>query len=395
MATATMPMMDRFRLREDYVRPFRDNSNVDRAAGIVRNVKVLGTISGNGYRYPFNTLREAAPLYEGMHVYFNPHPPKLNQRRDPAKKIAWLENVRVAEDGLYADLHLLLSHEDSAKILEAAEKNPSLYSLSHDASHGGNLTPPDATGYKTVNRITEVYAIDIVDRGGTTHGLYEDLHVTKTTLRKLIDAENKLPAAVKARLLEDDFGGVLDQEIPVPDAEGEEGDYKTHLVQAIEKLCRSDSPEDHELIKKIVAMLKPEAAKTDDTPAAEVTEDDKSDEDKDEDAMKEELQTLRRDVNRLTEERNQLALRGQINEELTIADFPEIKDKTARTKLVDNLSTMGSIDRVREHLKLVREQIIVPARRGSSGPRSSGPLTIPPGTKPKTTAEAIEEARRR
>ena len=46
-------------------------SRIDRAANIIRNVKVCGIVSSNGRRYPPATLQAAAHLYSGAKVNAN------------------------------------------------------------------------------------------------------------------------------------------------------------------------------------------------------------------------------------------------------------------------------------------------------------------------------------
>src|SRR5262245_5419988 len=106
---------------------------IDRAAGIIRDVKIIGQRSRNGRTYTAECLSRARPLYEGAAVYCN-HEGEPGQSRTIGDKIGWLEGVRSAGDGLRGDLHLLTSHPQTAAVFEMAERRPGLIGLSHNVS---------------------------------------------------------------------------------------------------------------------------------------------------------------------------------------------------------------------------------------------------------------------
>jgi hypothetical protein len=158
---------------------------VDRAAGVVYGVKVLGTTSPNshgvrgvdGTVYTADALRRAAPLYEGVAVNAD-HPPRSqpNAERSSWDRLGRLRNVRVERDGTFADLHLLKSHPLAERVLEAATSMPDAYALSHNAVGKG-----EARGGKyVVTEIPEVHSVDLVADGGTNRSLFEGARVVKT-----------------------------------------------------------------------------------------------------------------------------------------------------------------------------------------------------------------------
>jgi hypothetical protein len=73
--------------------------------------------------------------------------------------------------GLYGDLHLLPSHPFTERILEAAEKMPQIYGLSHNAK--GEGFEDKKTKKFVVNKVAEVRHVDLVADPATTHSLAE------------------------------------------------------------------------------------------------------------------------------------------------------------------------------------------------------------------------------
>jgi hypothetical protein len=264
--------------------------SVDAAAGIVRGVKVLGLVSDNGRRYLAEAVRAAAPLYEGKGVYLD-HPARPGLQRSARDRIGWLQRVRVEADGLYADLHLLTSDPASAKILEAADKRPELFGLSHNAEGKGD----HEGGVFVVSEITEVRSVDLVADPATNKSLFEGRTMPRT-LKDLVEA-GKLAPKAKAQFLEDMYE---DDEAPLgdlpaspePAAPEDEGDWKQCLVDAIGKLVAGDDEGDHKLASKIMRMLKPGAAEPTEEKDTEESDDeeppkkDKADDKEDKDDKK-------------------------------------------------------------------------------------------------------------
>jgi hypothetical protein len=140
---------------------------VDRAANVLRGVKVIGLDSSNGRRYPIETLRAALPMYENAKV-------NINHRdgggpRDYQDRIGTLKNVRAEADGLRADLHFNPSHPQAAQLLWDAENNPGNLGLSHSVD--GETRYED--GRTVVSKINKVHSVDLVADPATTGGLWE------------------------------------------------------------------------------------------------------------------------------------------------------------------------------------------------------------------------------
>jgi hypothetical protein len=149
---------------------FSDTHTVDCDAGVIRGVRVLGRQSRNGREYSDRALAEAAALYQGIGVNLN-HPERheTNRERPVEAGFGWLEAVEVKADGVYADLHYLRSHPQAAVIVEAAQRNPKRFGLSHNAE--GRLV---RRGEKNVvESVEKVRSVDVVQNPATNSGLFE------------------------------------------------------------------------------------------------------------------------------------------------------------------------------------------------------------------------------
>ncbi len=177
---------------------FSDGHTVDRDAGVIRGVKVLGRESRNGREYTDRALQEAATLYEGIGVNLN-HPDRreTNLERPVEAGFGWLQGVEVKTDGVYADLHYLRSHALAAVLVEAAERNPRRFGLSHNAE--GKVARRD--GKTIVESIEKVRSVDVVQNPATNAGLFEseDREMSTRTVKEVFqEHDGRL-----ARLFED------------------------------------------------------------------------------------------------------------------------------------------------------------------------------------------------
>ncbi len=268
MATRTAPAprkRQRKSLHEGAI-PLRAE-RVDRAAGIIRRVKVLGKESANGRRYLPEAIRDAVPLYEGASVRTN-HPKKASDSRDVQEVFGWLENVTLDGTGeMWADLHVLNPRTDLAEsVFAAAEKNPKLFGLSHNAQGD---TERGADGVEVVRQIVEVRSVDLVADPATTKGLFEEVKPRmKIKLREWISGLKKLPkggAKTLKRLIEDDYGD-MEAEMPgdtMPAEEAPEPDHKEALkagfvgaIQAVIQDCLDGEMDCKAGAKKVAEMLK-------------------------------------------------------------------------------------------------------------------------------------------
>lgn len=150
---------------------------VDREAGVIHGVKVLGRESKNGREYSDKALAEAAKLYEKRDVNLN-HPARGSNAERPVEAMfGWLESVEVKDDGVYADLHYATSHPMAPAIVEIAQKNPMRLGLSHNAEG----TVKRVGGKNVVESIQTVKSVDLVQTPATVNGLFESHRPNRQT----------------------------------------------------------------------------------------------------------------------------------------------------------------------------------------------------------------------
>src|SRR3954462_13115951 len=157
-------------LLQEYVDSGSQRLRVDRTAGVIRGVKLLGLNSRNGRRYRENALVGAVGLYEGAKVnIIHPkgHPLSPRDYQDRLGVVRGVE-FRTGE-GLFGDLHFNPKHALSEQLVWDAEHAPQNVGMSHNV-----LARTKRSGDETVvEAITKVQSIDLVADPATTDGLYE------------------------------------------------------------------------------------------------------------------------------------------------------------------------------------------------------------------------------
>jgi len=143
---------------------------VDRQAGLIRGVKILGLRSRNGRLYLPQALQEAAPLYEGAKVNINHCPGPLPTPRDYRDRLGLVRQVVFRpEEGLFADLCFNPKHPLAEQLAWDAEHCPENVGLSHHVE--ARLARRD--GQNVVEAILRVHSVDVVADPATTQGLFE------------------------------------------------------------------------------------------------------------------------------------------------------------------------------------------------------------------------------
>jgi len=150
---------------------------VDREAGVIRGVKILGHASRNGRIYPPATLAAAVGLYEGAKVNVNHPKGDPAAPRDYQDRIGVVRNVIVrASDGLFGDLHFNAKHALAEQLAWDAIHAPQNVGFSHNvqartARRGEQVI---------VEAILKVNSVDLVADPATTAGLFEAVAVSGT-----------------------------------------------------------------------------------------------------------------------------------------------------------------------------------------------------------------------
>lgn len=146
------------------------SNRVDREAGIIRGVKILGSESKNGRTYTAKAMEQAARHYQGREVNIN-HPDRksASAERRIEDGFGWLESIEIKPDGVYGDLHYLKEHPVASLVAEAAERNPNRFGLSHNAE--GTVSRDGDRN--VVESIESVRSVDLVQSPATNRGLFE------------------------------------------------------------------------------------------------------------------------------------------------------------------------------------------------------------------------------
>lgn len=168
--------------------------DVDREAGVIRNVKVLGLKSHNGRTYPKETIARAKGMYEGAKVNVDHPAGDPSSPRSYSDRIGVLQNPRVggADDGLFADFHFNPKHALAEQLCWDAEHSPGNVGFSHNIL--AKIDGPK--GRTVVEEITRVQSVDLVADPATTNGLFEGLNETElqtkgdTTMETAITLES-------------------------------------------------------------------------------------------------------------------------------------------------------------------------------------------------------------
>lgn len=165
MSTATA-----YKSRASLVESVASRGQVDRDAGVIRNVKVLGRTSRNGREYSERALQEACALYANCKVNVD-HPERSapNKERSFRDGFGVLRSPRVKAEGVFADLHFLRAHPMAEQVCEAAERFPNSFGLSHNSD--GHVV--SRGGRAVVESIVKVRSVDIVGVPASTSGIFE------------------------------------------------------------------------------------------------------------------------------------------------------------------------------------------------------------------------------
>ncbi len=143
---------------------------IDRDAGVLRGVKLLGLASKNGREYPEATLARAAALYEGAKVNVNHPKGHPLAPRDYQDRLGTIKNVAARPgEGLFGDLVFNPRHALAEQLVWDAEHAPENVGFSHNVQartgRRGEIT--------VVEEILAVQSVDLVADPATTRGLFE------------------------------------------------------------------------------------------------------------------------------------------------------------------------------------------------------------------------------
>lgn len=256
MRAARKPLS--IRVRESY--SGQSALRVDREAGIIYGAKVLGKSSPNthgkagvkGTDYLPSAHQSLISLIEGLRVNKN-HTEKSNPNRDRTvgERIGWLTNPTIRGDETFADLHLLKSDPDSAKIFEAAERNPKCFALSINADGHYEIR----SNRLTIDRFSKAHSVDVVADGGSTISLAESQGHAMTireALEKIGLSEENIARVFEADALKPDMA--IAPAKADADADAPKG-WRAVLADAIKAVLEDTELDEATAKEKIEAIL--------------------------------------------------------------------------------------------------------------------------------------------
>jgi hypothetical protein len=171
LASAAEVSAQRTELLCEYVNSRGLHIEIDRQAGVIRGVKVLGLESKNGRTYLPEALSQAVSLYEGAKVNVNHAKGAPFGPRDYQDRLGAIRAARFHPgQGLFGDLHFNPKHALAEQLLWDAEHAPENVGLSHNVQARTSLKE----GRTIVEGIAMVHSVDLVADPATTQGLFEE-----------------------------------------------------------------------------------------------------------------------------------------------------------------------------------------------------------------------------
>lgn len=159
---------------------------VDREAGVLRGVKLIGLQSQNGRRYRDSALGAAAALYEAAKVNVNHAAEGSATPRDYRDRLGAIRNVEHRPgEGLFGDLYFNPKHALAEQLIWDAEHNPSNVGFSHNVL--ARLSRE--AGAVVVDEITQVQSVDLVADPASTRGLFEHAEALRESQHELFWGE--------------------------------------------------------------------------------------------------------------------------------------------------------------------------------------------------------------
>jgi hypothetical protein len=346
---------------------FGGGLSVDRKAGIIRSVKVLGHTSQNGRQYTPEAIRQAASLYEGVMVNIDHPDGEPTDQRSAYDRFGKLVRVRYVEGkGLFADLEYLKTHPMAARVCEAAESMPEAFGMSHNAEGEGEK---NKDGVFVVSKITEVRHVDLVADPATTKSLSEGVSPMSSRSIRTKKA-HRMSEADKADDKEKEMEADMDKK------DMEEADYEQdgELMDAIKPSILaviSGDGTDDEKADAILAIYAAADAEDDDKDAMEAKDEETAEEaDDDEDKKDDKKSKL--------ESRHRRSLSGQIAQ--LRSELNRSKREAATRELCESVSLPADKVLVSDLMAMPAEVAARHAKRLAMAnkamrPRSAGYLT--------------------
>jgi hypothetical protein len=218
-------------------------ARVDRDAGLIKNVKLIGFESKNGRTYPPKALKAAVHLYEGAKVNLD-HPEKSpSQSRRYSDRIGVIRNARFVEgQGVYSDFRFNPKHPAAEQLCWDAENAPESLGFSHNAilRVGGTTN-----GREVIEQIVSIRSMDLVADPATTTSLFEsEEYMDPSAPPNQPDASGDPKSAMNGAFRQMIMAAVDDQSLDMKATMKKIAE----IMKAQEKLMGGSSPSETELL---------------------------------------------------------------------------------------------------------------------------------------------------
>ncbi len=153
------------------------------------NVKLLGSISQNGYSYDLAAMEKAVPLYEGVAVYLD-HAVK-NAPRSYNDRIGYISSPRFCNESIMGNFVLNPHHPRANQIIFDAKNQTPSVGFSHSIT--ADMNPKK----KLVESINKVFSVDLVSGPATTKNIFESINEVEAEKNLLNENINILKSQIE------------------------------------------------------------------------------------------------------------------------------------------------------------------------------------------------------
>lgn len=340
---------------------------VDKSAGIIFGVKIIGFDSDNGRTYLPEALKAAKQLYENIKVNIDHPEDDPAGQRSAYDRFGKLQNIRYVEGkGLYGDMVYLKSHPMASRVIEAAERMPEAFGLSHNAQGEGEK---DGDTF-VVHRVTEVRHVDLVADPATTSSL----------------SEGKMSKGIKRKLREEEEKKSMEDHDKVENTE-EEGDEdkEDSLASKVLDALKEGELSDEEKAEAIVKLVKEAIEEGDFTQEEEETSE--AEEGSASDVTKEEDDSYEEDEEKEDDKEVKESRKGKANASLSQLqeEIRRMKKEAWIRRLCESLELPATRNLVTDLMGLGKASIERHARRLAQASKASKPRSGVPVTEGKSS----------
>lgn len=344
----------------------QEQLGVDREAGCICGVKVLGLDSLNGRRYDDAAVKAAIGLYEGAKVNLN-HVLGDRNVLDRFGKLVGVEH-RPGKGLWAARLVYNPEHVQARQILWFAEHMPDALGLSHDVLGDGE---EGEDGILVITHIESVRSVDLVAEPATADSLYESRSPMKKKIKvKDLASKHKDHKGLQSLVTVLEDVGMPDMEV---EADGDQVDLAAAIkgcMQAIMDDTSLDSKAMLDQLKKVAKLRDELNGKPggDEGGSDDSQESDDGDEDEDE-KPDDKTEAIARKLKRMEDRevaRELCEAKGlKTPAKDLIEDLCDLGDKAKMTRYLDRIIAQAKASKPKSAGRDTRESVNVPSETAS------------------------------